>query len=82
MYSHLPWTWGLHGGSVLRIHLQCRSRTCNAGAVGSIPGSEGSPGGGHGNLFQYFLPGESHGQRSLVGYSLQNHKESDTTEVT
>ena len=29
-----------------------------------------------------FLPGESHGQRSLVGYSPQGHKESDTTEVT
>ena len=27
-----------------------------------------------------FLPGESHGQRSLVGYSLWVHKESDTTE--
>ena len=29
-----------------------------------------------------FLAGESHGQRSLVGYSLQGHKEQDTTEVT
>ena len=29
-----------------------------------------------------FLPGESHGQRSLVGYSPQDCKESDTTEVT
>ena len=29
-----------------------------------------------------FLPGESHGQRSLVGYSSQGHKELDTTEVT
>ena len=27
-----------------------------------------------------FLPGESHGQRSLVGYSPWSHKESDTTE--
>ena len=27
-----------------------------------------------------FLPKESHGQRSLVGYSPQSHKESDTTE--
>ena len=26
------------------------------------------------------LPGESHGQRSSVGYSPQGHKESDTTE--
>ena len=29
-----------------------------------------------------FLPGESHGQRSLVGYSPLSHKESDMTEVT
>ena len=29
-----------------------------------------------------FLPGESHGQRSLVGYSSRGHKESDTPEVT
>ena len=27
-----------------------------------------------------FLPGEPHGQRSLVGYSPWGHKESDTTE--
>ena len=27
-----------------------------------------------------FLPGESHGQRGLVGYSPWGHKESDTTE--
>jgi len=29
-----------------------------------------------------FLPGESHGQRSLVGYSPRSHKESDPTEAT
>ena len=27
-----------------------------------------------------FLPGESHGQRNLAGYSPWSHKESDTTE--
>ena len=27
-----------------------------------------------------FLSGESHGQRSLVGYSASGHKELDTTE--
>ena len=51
---------------------------CNAGDtrdVGSIPGSGRSPGGGHGNLF---LPGESHGQRSLMDYRLVGHKDSDT----
>ena len=50
---------------------------------GSIPGSGRSPGGGHGNLLQAaFMPGESHGQRSLAGYSPRGHKESDTTEAT
>ena len=29
-----------------------------------------------------FLPGESHGQSNLVGYSSWDHKESDITEVT
>ena len=29
-----------------------------------------------------FLPGESHGQRSLAGYSPRGHKELDRTEVT
>ena len=29
-----------------------------------------------------FLPGESHGQRSLVGYGPWGHRELDTTEAT
>ena len=29
-----------------------------------------------------FLPGESHGQRSLAGYSSCGYKELDTTEAT
>ena len=33
-------------------------------------------------LTPVFLPGESHGQKSLVGYSPWDHKESDRTEVT
>ena len=41
----------------------------DAGDVGLIPGSGRSPAGGHGNPLQFFLPGESHGQRSPVGYS-------------
>ena len=38
---------------------------------------------GEGNewlLIPVFLPGEFHGQRSLVGYSLWGHKELPTTE--
>ena len=30
----------------------------------------------------FSLPGKSHGQRSLEGYSPQDNKESDTTEAT
>ena len=33
-------------------------------------------------LTPVFLPGESHGQRSLVGYSPGGFKESDMTEMT
>ena len=29
-----------------------------------------------------FLPGESHGQKSLAGYSPEGHKKSDMTEMT
>ena len=44
----------------------------NAGDIrdtGSIPGLGRSPGGGHGNSFQYLCLGNLHGQGSLVGYS-------------
>ena len=54
----------------------------NAGApvdMGLIPRSERSPGGDQGNT-SVFLPGESHGQRSQVGYSPRGCKESDMTE--
>ena len=49
--------------------------------VGSIHGLGRSPGVGNGNPTPVFLPGESHGQRSLVGYSPCSHKESDMTEL-
>ena len=50
------------------------------GNVGSIPGSERSPCRKKWQPTPVFLLGESHGQRSLVGYSPWGHKESDTTE--
>ena len=62
--------------------LSGKELTCNAGDAGLTPGSGRSPGEGNGNSLQYFLPGESHGLRSLVGYSPYRHKELDTTEVT
>ena len=52
----------------------------NVGDLSSIPGSGRSPGEENGNQLQYFLPGEFQGQRSLVGYSPLDHKESNTTE--
>ena len=48
------------------------------------PGVGKIPGGGHGNPLQEsgFLPGESHGQRSLMGYTPYGYKELNMTEVT
>ena len=55
-------------------HLPTMQETWENPWVGKIPwGSKWQP-------TPLFLPGESHAQRSLVGYSLQGHKESDTTE--
>ena len=45
-----------------------KESSCNAGDAGSIPGSGRSPGGGKWQPAPVFsLPGEVHGQRSLVG---------------
>ena len=57
----------------------------NAGDIrdlGSIPRSGRSPGGGNGTPTPLFLPGESHGQRSLEGCSPRGHKELDSAEAT
>ena len=51
----------------------------NAGDTGSIPGWGRLPGGGNGKPTPAFLPGKSHGQRSLAGCSPWGGKESDTT---
>ena len=50
----------------------------NAGDLGLIPGSGRSPGEGKWQPIPILLPGESHGGRSLVGYSPWGRKESDT----
>ena len=65
---------GFPGGS------EGKASACNAGGLGSIPGSGRSPGEGNGNPLQYSCLEKSHGQRSLVDYSPWDHKESDTTE--
>ena len=53
---------------------------CNAGDLGSIPGSGRSPGEGNGNPLQLFLAEEFHRLRSLAGSSSWGHKETDTIE--
>ena len=57
----------------LRIHLQCRIPGFDPW-VGKIPWRR------KWQCTPIFLPGESHGRRSLVGYSPRGRKESDTTE--
>ena len=64
-----------------QVHVHCfpdgsdgKASTYNVGDLGSIPGSGRSPGGRKWQPTPVFLPGESHGQRSLTGYSLQDHK--------
>ena len=62
-----------------QVTLVVKNPLANAGVgdLGSIPGLVRSPGGGHTPVL---LPGESHQQRSLVGYSPWDRKELDTTE--
>ena len=52
----------------------------DAGDVGSTPGSGRFPWRRKWHPTSVFLPGESHGQRSLKGCSPWGHKEPDTTE--
>ena len=62
-----------------------KKSTYNAWFTGdevSIPGSARSSGGRKWQPTPVSLPGEPHGERSLVGYSPWDHKESDTTKVT
>ena len=54
---------GLPGG------LDGKEATRNAGDMGLIPGSRRLPWRRKWQPTPVFLPGESHGQRSLVGYS-------------
>ena len=64
----LPW-W-------LRRYMVC----LQCGRSGFNPWVGRIPGRGQWLPTPVFLPGELHGQRSLAGYSLWSHRESDTTE--
>ena len=58
--AHGSYSMGFSGGS------DGKESVCNEGHLGLMPGSGRSPGEGNGSPLQ--LPGELHGQRSLVGY--------------
>ena len=72
--SGRPILGGFPGGSVVK------NLPDIAGDVGLIPESGRYFGKGNGNPLHVFLPGKSHGRKSLVDYSPRGHKESDTTE--
>ena len=57
-----------------------RESACNAGDMGSIPGSGRSLEKGNGFPTPVFLPREFHGQRSLASYSPWGCREPDMTE--
>ena len=57
-----------------------KESACNVGDLGSIPGLGRSPGGGNGNPLQYSCLENSHGQRSLAGYSPWGCKELGKTD--
>ena len=57
---------------ISQVVLVVKNPPANAGDLrdeGSILGWGRTLGGGHSNPLQYSLPGESHGERSLVSYS-------------
>ena len=58
---------GFPGGSVVK---SLPANDANPGNVGSIPRSGRSPGEGNKQPTPVFLPGKSHGQRSLVSYTV------------
>ena len=76
-FMYLDRCLGFPGDSVIK------NPPANAGdsrIAGSIPGSGRSPWRRSWQPTPVFLPGESHGQKNLAGYSPWGHKESDTTE--
>ena len=68
--------WGFLSGSVV----QKKKSTCQCRDMGSLPELGKSPWSRKWQSTLVFLPGESHGQRSLAGCSSWGPKESDMTE--
>ena len=70
--------YGNTGASLVAQAL--KNCSCNAGDPGLIPGLGRFPWRREWQLTPIFLPGEFHGQRSLVSYSPWFHKEVDMAE--
>ena len=70
----------IHGAS--RVAQQVENPPANAGDVGLMPGVGKIPWRRAWPPTPVFLPGESHGQRSLAGYSPWGCKQSEVTEAT
>ena len=88
LHSNLNMNSSNHTGAS-QVALVVNNPPANAGDIRDasvIPGFGRSPGGGHGNhptpRPPALLPRETHGQRSLMGFSPQSSKESDPTNVT
>ena len=64
---------GFSGGSDGK-ESACNADVRDAGSISGLGRSLGK------RMAPVFLPGEFHGQRSLLGYSLWGHKELDTTD--
>ena len=64
--------YGRVGG--FRGDLVVKNPLAKGGDSGSVPGLGRSPGEGNGNPLPVFLPGKSHGRRSLAGYCPWGHK--------
>ena len=67
-WTELNTLWGFLNGSA------GKESVCSTGDMGFIPWSGRCHGGGKWKLTLVFLPEKSHGQRSLVGYSLTGWK--------
>ena len=65
---------GFPGGS------DSKEYACNVRDLGLIPGLGRSPGEAHGNPLQYSCLENPHKSRSLAGYSVWGHTQSDMTE--
>ena len=70
----IEYMWGFLGDAVVK------NPPASAGdtrGMNLVPGSGRPPGEGNGNQLQYSCLDHPHGQRSLVGFSPEGHKESD-----